>query len=127
MLTCHHLLLNKKNLNKNLGFLIICPLFIFYIISIVIFFCKDFKFIKKIIDNIIDAKKTIKNKKNNKNKKTNEIVEVKEMNNIQQNNKKKIKEKKSKSSCIKIKKNPHIKKAENKKIKNQFYHIIIFI
>ena len=120
VLRCIHLLLNKNNLIKNLGFLIICPLFIFYIISIVIFFCKDFKSIKKIIDNIINVKKMIKNEKNkkkdNKKKKTNKIIVVKKMDNIQQNNKNKLK-KKSKSSCIKIKKNPPIKKAKNKKIK----------
>ena len=120
VLRCIHLLLNKNNLIKNLGFLIICPLFIFYIISIVIFFCKDFKSIKKIIDNIINVKKMIKNEKNkkkdNKKKKTNKIIVVKKMNNIQQKNKNKLK-KKSKSSCIKIKKNPPIKKAKNKKIK----------
>jgi hypothetical protein len=57
VLRCIHLLLNKNNLIKNLGFLIICPLFIFYIISIVIFFAKILNLLKKSLTILLMLKK----------------------------------------------------------------------
>ena len=57
ILKCYYLLLNKERIIKNIGFFIICPVFIFYTISIIIFCCKDIKTIKNNIDNITIVKK----------------------------------------------------------------------
>ena len=114
ILKCNHLLLNKDNLNKNIGFLIIFPLSIIYVLSIIIVFCHDFKSIINNIDNIINTRKEIKEKK----KKT-KLDEIKEMDDVQKNNKNKdSKKKSSKISHNKNNNNPPIKKSKNKKNKN---------
>ena len=43
ILKCYYLLLNKEGIIKNIGIFIICPVFIFYNISIFILCCKDIR------------------------------------------------------------------------------------
>ena len=66
IIKCYYLLLKIKTLIKNIGFLTVFPIIIFYIISIFIFFCKDIKNINRIINNIVNAKINIKKDKNKK-------------------------------------------------------------
>ena len=62
ILKCYYLIYNK-NLIKNIGFITFCPVIIFYIISIFIFWLKDIKKIYKIIKDIKVRKKDQGNQK----------------------------------------------------------------
>ena len=118
---CYNLLLDKKGLIKNIGFLILSPVLTLYLISIFVFSCKDIKAINKINDDIINIKKDMaknKNKGKNKKKENTEIKENdinEEINIIKINKAPRKKSLQLKSS--KIKKNPPIKKLNNTKIK----------
>ena len=59
ILKCYYLLINKKANLINIGFCSICPIFIFRFISAFSFCCKEPKKIKKIISDIIRAKKKV--------------------------------------------------------------------
>ena len=65
ILKCYYLIYNK-NLIKNIGFITFCPVIIFYIISIFIFWLKDIKKIHKIIQDIKVRKKDQGNQKKKK-------------------------------------------------------------
>ena len=53
LLICYKVLFTKKGILKNIGSFIIIPIIIFHLICIIIFYCKSFKSIKKIIHKII--------------------------------------------------------------------------
>ena len=67
IIKCYYLLTNKEYILKNIGFFIICPVFVFHLISIFIFFFKEIKKIQKIISDIINNKKNIKKDKDKEN------------------------------------------------------------
>ena len=70
VMKCFNLLISKNGLITNIGFYCLFPIFIIYIICLIIFIRKEFKFIKVKIKNIIFAKKHIKINKKKKKKKT---------------------------------------------------------
>ena len=84
IIKCYHMLFTNDGLIYNIGFYIIIPIIILKIISIIIFYKRDFHKIKFIIIEIINTKKYLKNKSfNNKNeyyenpKSKNDIKKVK--------------------------------------------------
>ena len=121
---CYYLLLNQKGLIKNIGFLIMCPVFGFYVISIFVFCCKDIKNINKINNDIINIKRNIEQNKNRGKTKRKENTQIKDNDKNQEINiirlNKSSKKRPSKPSKLKLsknKKNPPIKKSNTKKIK----------
>ena len=52
LLKCYKKLFSFKDIIKNIGFLMIIPIIIFHFICIIIFYCKQFKKLKKKIKNI---------------------------------------------------------------------------
>ena len=106
-LKCYYLLTSKEYILKNVGFFIICPVFVLHLISIFIFFFKEIKKIQQIISDIINNKKNIikdkakenpplkKSKKNKKIKSNNNIItNVIHLGNKKQKKRKKIKKSK---------------------------------
>ena len=73
LLKCYKKLFSFKDIIKNIGFLMIIPIFIFHLICIIIFYSKLFKKLKKKIKKIILSKATINSlekKQYSKHKKT---------------------------------------------------------
>ena len=121
ILPCYKVLLSKKSILSNIGFYIICLIFIFHIISTFIFYIKQYNIINEKIKDIIYAIKNFelinRKKKNNLNNNlNNNIVNNHKNTNIininnTDNKKKKFKNKKKKSKGI-----SKVKKKKNKNI-----------
>jgi hypothetical protein len=70
VMKCYHILFTKDGLIFNIGFFIIIPIIILKLLSIILFYKRDFLTIKFIIIQIINTKKYLNNKSfNNKTKK----------------------------------------------------------
>ena len=59
VLRCTNLITTKEGLIKNIGFYSFMPTFIAYIVCVLLFYKKENKIIKGIIDNLVYAKKII--------------------------------------------------------------------
>ena len=127
IMKCYKILFNNNELSNNIGFYLILSIILFHLISVIIFFKKDFDIIKNIISNYVfrttkikifnNKKPTIRRKKvklNNKNRLTSKI-----------NNKKRVKNKSKRKNKIKsppMKKNK--KYIKNKRKKNFHINVI---
>ena len=59
VLKCINLVIKKEYLIANFGFYSFIPTFIFYFISVIIFYAKEFKSVKGDINNMVEAKKML--------------------------------------------------------------------
>ena len=120
LMQCYHILFTKDGLIYNIGFFIIIPIIILKLISIIIFYKRDFPKIKLIIIQIVNTKKYIKrksfNKKNvHKNQKSKD--KINQINNLEKKKLKKIPKKVKVKNNLSNKKNK-IKKSKRKTKKN---------
>ena len=120
LMQCYHILFTKDGLIYNIGFFIIIPIIILKLISIIIFYKRDFPKIKLIIIQIVNTKKYINrksfNKKNvHKNQKSKD--KINQINNLEKKILKKIPKKVKVKNNLSNKKNK-IKKSKRKTKKN---------
>ena len=67
IIKCYHLFKKKFSFLKNIGFILISPIFIFYLVSLFIFYYKELKIINKYIDDIVSLRLKKEEKLNKKN------------------------------------------------------------
>ena len=120
LMQCYHILFTKDGLIYNIGFFILIPIIILKLISIIIFYKRDFPKIKLIIIQIVNTKKYINrksfNKKNvHKNQKSKDKINP--INNLEKKILKKIPKKVKVKNNLSNKKNK-IKKSKRKTKKN---------
>ena len=61
IIKCYYILFNKEGISKNISIYIILPIIIFHLVTIIIFYTKDYKKLNFIINNILSYKnETIK-------------------------------------------------------------------
>ena len=88
ILICYKILLTKESLIYNIGSYLIIAFLLFHIISIIIFYLKDYKILKGKIDMIIYALKNLALIKSKQNKKAKIKIIQKKRKNISKNSKK---------------------------------------
>ena len=117
ILKCYQNVFDLKSLKNNYGFIIIISVSILFFICMILFLCKYYYSLRKEVETITDAIKTIRNKDNNVNdtigdKKTKKIKKLKNK------KQKRIKEDKDNEENIKNKlhNNPIKKKSKRKSI-----------
>ena len=129
-LVCYKKLFNKEGIINNIGSYLLLAIILFHIISIIIFYLKEFSLIKKKINNIISGinksllinkykrGKINKSKRNNKNIDQRSLIENNDRQKMMISKKKLLNLRKNKKSKKKIRANIHINNINNNIIYN---------
>ena len=128
VMKCYYVLFNKKGILNNIGCYILIPIILLHFICVIIFYLKDSKIIKNQINEIIDAKKNLKEdinqNRNINNLETNQIQaydnkQIKQKDDIKETIELKIKENCERKILNENKKNKNEHKEDNDKNKNE--------